>query len=613
MKRRTGRTWLWFTLSAVLVLGALAWTTSETLRLERQELDALDTAGVEASFRNALGRLQAVLGPLFAPEEARPYLHYRAYYTPPRVYDNSDRNRRAIPRGKVQLASPLADSTPRFIRIHFEITDAGVHSPQVPWEPDGESKQRHEDEKVQAEAAELPRGNPEALTWLRRVRALTSDLTSVPFQNDFDVQIGQTAVNPNANNYQSRSQWQQVDEQQALSRNEYLARGNIANQVQSFINSATNDLNRALPDNAVEQGTLTATWIEDGGRYELFFVRTVSAERKSRLQGIWIDWPALETWLLAQIADIFPDARLVPAFSPATGKDGLPTDAAGRRVSGIPVDLETGPLKFEPRPLVTPTRIGLGVTWIAVLGALMSVAFVLRASVDLGERRGRFVTAVTHELRTPLTTFQMYAQMLADGMVPGESARQEYLETLKGESSRLARVVESVLLYSRLEQGRRGTRTERILVSDLLDRVLAPLSRRAADGGLELVIETTLRDGAAVDVDAQAVEQILLNLTDNACKYANEAIDRRLHVDAATRGARLEISLRDHGPGIPADVRGTLFEAYRRAKRHESGPVSGVGLGLALARGLARTLGGDVSLVDHEGDGAAFLVVLPLE
>ena len=514
----------------------------------------------------------------------------------------------------MQLASPLADSTPKFIRIHFELSEEGIHSPQAPaaQQEDARVAEARSDSSAGL-SAELPQGKTDALGWLRRVRGFAPALTSMAFREDFDVEVSQAAVVPDQKNYQRRSHWQQTEVQQMLSNNEYAARDNIQNKVQTVINAQSNDLNRALPDNSVEQGPLRPAWLHERGAWELFLLRSVVAERKTRVQGIWIDWPALETWLLSQIDDIFPDARLVPALTSVRDAEGRTTDAAGRRLAAIPVTLETGPFDFEERPLVTPTRVGLLVTWGAVLAALASVAFVLRASIDLGERRGRFVSAVTHELRTPLTTFELYTQMLADGMISKESVRQEYLETLKAESSRLHRVVESVLLYSRLEQGREGIRTERVGVADLLDRILVPLSRRAADGNMELVVETALRDGAVVDVDPQAVEQILLNLTDNACKYAGDAIDRTLHLDLATRGSRLEITFRDHGPGIADDVRATLFSPYRRAKRHEAGPVSGVGLGLALARGLARALRGDVVLLDAEGDGAVFKVVLPLD
>lgn len=586
--RRTTRAWILFTLCAVALVAAMGWTTAEALRLEQEEGRAWEHAGTQGAIRVALGRLEAVLAPLVAPEEARPYLHYRAYYTPPRAYESPGNP--AVD-NTLLLPSPLREATPRFVRLHFEVGAGGeITSPQV------------------SEGAEKASSAPPLLARLQGLVAIFEG-ASLPQEL---AEVEQQAQVFEGNNLQGGQRRQQIGRvQSAWTHNEYLARNATQNSVRRMINAQQNDENRALVDLSVEQGPLRAIWVDVGERPELFFLRRVAAKGRSWVQGIWYDWPALEAWLLTEVADIFPDASFEPARTPAT-KDGVPAEDAGRRLATVPAVLNPGTLEPSEPIGWSPTRIGLAVTWVAILGALGSVALVLRASLALGERRGRFVSAVTHELRTPLTTFQMYAQMLADGMVSSVDARQEYLETLKNESSRLARVVESVLLYSQLEQGRRGVRKERVTVADLVDRLLPPMSSRAADGGMELVVDHDTQPEAAVAVDAQAVEQILLNLVDNSCKYAAGAADRSLLLGIATRAGRLEIGFRDHGPGIPDDVRATLFDPYRRAKRHEAGPVSGVGLGLALARGLARALGGDLELADHEGVGAAFKLSLPL-
>ena len=586
--QRTTRAWVMFALCAMALLAAMGWTTAEALRLEEQEARAWSHAGTQGAIRVALGRLEAVLAPLVAPEEARPYLHYRAYYTPPRTFESPGNPAR---QSTVLLPSPLRDSTPRFVRLHFEVGSEGVvTSPQIP-----------ENKKKVVAAPQLVQ--------LQGLASVFKDI-SLPDQWS-EVELEQAEVFDGSNLQGGQKRQQRGRVQTAWTQNEYIARNAMQNSVQGIINKQRNEANRALVDLAVEQGPLRAVWVDVEGEPELFFLRRVEAKGRSWVQGIWWDWAALRSWLLEEVADIFPEATLDPARTPAT-KDGVPSADAGRRLATVPAVLSPGAL-LAPEPIGwSPTRVGLLVTWVAILASLGSVALVLRASLELGERRGRFVSAVTHELRTPLTTFQMYAQMLADGMVPTPEARQEYLETLKGESSRLARVVESVLLYSQIERGGRNVRKERITVSDLVDRLLPPMSSRAAEGGMQLVVAQDVADGAAVEVDAQAVEQILLNLIDNACKYARDAADRGLQLDVATGGRVVEIQLRDHGPGVPDDVRSKLFEPYRRAKRHEAGPVSGVGLGLALARGLARAFGGDLELVPEEELGAAFKVTLPL-
>ena len=97
---------------------------------------------------------------------------------------------------------------------------------------------------------------------------------------------------------------------------------------------------------------------------------------------------------------------------------------------------------------MSPIFLSLGIAWACVLLAATAVAGLLAGVMRLSARRASFVSAVTHELRTPLTTFQMYAEMLADGMVPEESKQKEYLATLRAEAGRLIHLVENVLAYA---------------------------------------------------------------------------------------------------------------------------------------------------------------------
>jgi len=106
------------------------------------------------------------------------------------------------------------------------------------------------------------------------------------------------------------------------------------------------------------------------------------------------------------------------------------------------------------------------------------------------------------------------------------------------------------------------------------------------------------------------VESILFNLVDNAAKYASRAADRRIHLEARAAAGRLEIRVRDHGPGIAEPER--LFRPFSRSAREAAGSSPGVGLGLALSRRLARAMGGDLRLDRTVADGACFDLRLPL-
>src|SRR5262249_46530790 len=152
------------------------------------------------------------------------------------------------------------------------------------------------------------------------------------------------------------------------------------------------------------------------------------------------------------------------------------------------------------------------------------------------------------------TTFRMYTEMLSGGMVLEEEKRRSYLTTLAREAERLGHLVQNVLAYSRLEKGRPGGALETVALGDALSRVSRPLSERAEQAGMTLVLEESAGAQAAkVRADVSAVDQVLFNLVDNACKYAGKADDRRIHLGARLAERHAVIEVRDHGPGIPAD------------------------------------------------------------
>lgn len=352
---------------------------------------------------------------------------------------------------------------------------------------------------------------------------------------------------------------------------------------------------QALPALA---GDLQPLWVDD----ELLLVRQATLEGRSRLQGVWLDWPALQKQLLDTIHDLLPGARLQP-ISPEAAR----TDASA--LVTLPVKLFTGPVAITLPNGNSALKPALLLAWACLGAASLAIAFVLHRAVLLSERRGAFVSAVTHELRTPLTTFRLYSEMLADDMVPDPQARRSYLQTLCDESTRLMHLVENVLAFSRIERGRTAGRMETLTVQSLLDRILPRLKQRTDQVDLEFVLHADVTAAQAqVKVDAMAVEQILFNLTDNASKYAAPDCDpRTLELTVRSSGDRILFTVRDHGPGLPAAQKKRLFQPFSKSATEAAHSAPGVGLGLALSRRLARELGGDlVNQIPADGKGVAF-------
>lgn len=360
----------------------------------------------------------------------------------------------------------------------------------------------------------------------------------------------------------------------------------------------------------VEQTGFRAMWVqrEPDAEPQLLFVREVVIEGETVKQGFWLDWPVLRDELVASAMDLLPGTSLKPVvMSPGARTDQM----LGRMLAAIPAELIVPTLPEVETPAWSPMRTTLATGWGAALIAVLAIVLVLRASFELAERRGRFVSAVTHELRTPLTTFCLYSQMLDDGMVQDEGAKREYVRTLRDESQRLARIVESVLEYAKLGRRRSGPTRATVRVGALLDQVVPPLAARSAQCGLELICERGAGMDRLVTTDAEHIERILSNLIDNACKYA-KGTDRRVHLVAEAVGGTLSIIVRDHGPGIPASEKRRIFRAFFRGKSQSHGGEPGLGLGLALSQGLANELGGELKLMDV-AEGAAFRLTITME
>ena len=266
-------------------------------------------------------------------------------------------------------------------------------------------------------------------------------------------------------------------------------------------------------------------------------------------------------------------------------------------------------LQSQPVPTASVLPMSLLATWCSLGLAAVASAILLRGVLQLSERRAAFVSAVTHELRTPLTTFRMYSEMLADGMVPAEK-QQQYANTLKVQADRLSQLVENVLQYARLERGPISIGNETITVNSLLQRFQTRLEERAADSHMQLIVdmESSLRE-QVLKTQPAAIEQILFNLVDNACKYARSSTDKRIVISVCRSAGRIQWSVQDFGPGVSAAERKRMFQPFQQSRHAMENAVPGVGLGLALCLRMAHSLGARLSIQDSSV-GALFVLEL---
>jgi signal transduction histidine kinase len=244
------------------------------------------------------------------------------------------------------------------------------------------------------------------------------------------------------------------------------------------------------------------------------------------------------------------------------------------------------------------------------LAGLTTVRAEQRAA-ELAEQQGAFVSAVSHELRTPLTTIRMNAEMLADGLV-SEKKKKTFLDRQVSESVRLSHLVENVLEVSRMDAGHRKMR---LVEADLGQHVRDVVtSQRPFLASRAATVEAIVPDAPVVArFDAQAIEQVLINLLENGAKYGRDpATDAAsLSVRLLTEGDRIRLQVADQGPGVAEEAREKVFERFFRARRDDDAHVVGTGLGLSLVRDLVRAHGGEVHLLPV-AQGCTVEVVLPL-
>ncbi|MDX1680531.1 MAG: HAMP domain-containing sensor histidine kinase [Akkermansiaceae bacterium] len=355
-------------------------------------------------------------------------------------------------------------------------------------------------------------------------------------------------------------------------------------------------------------------WLND----ELLVVRQVRSETGMRFQGFWVDAEALRASLLEGISDLLPNAELVPIQAMATTslEEGFALDEPAmddRTLVTLPWRLEEGIELDVALAGFTPLHTSLGIGWIAVLLAMVAAAMLVRGVMRMSERRAAFVSSVTHELRTPLTTFQLYSDLLAEGMVPEGEKRQSYLKTMRLEAGRLNHLIENVLSYSRIERGSARTQREKLSAASLVGRFEDRLANRAQRDQVRFEVNGLDEHGSAeVETDVTAVEQILFNLVDNACKYGvseEEPGTIRLHVEADRKRVRLAIC--DSGNGIRRGDHRKLFRPFHKSAHDAAETKPGVGLGLSLCRRLARALGGNLTVDSKRDKGACFVLTLP--
>jgi len=256
------------------------------------------------------------------------------------------------------------------------------------------------------------------------------------------------------------------------------------------------------------------------------------------------------------------------------------------------------------------------IAWLAAILALIlsgGLFLIYRLSLrqlQLARQQQDFVSAVSHELKTPLTSIRLYSEMLCQGWA-SEEKREGYYRFIHDESERLSRLIGNVLQLARITRNELRVEPEPVAIAELVEGVRRQLAVAAERAGFELCIDCREEvAGFVVQADPDCFAQILINLVDNAIKFAAKADERVVEVGCRrdAKGVAV-VSVRDYGPGVPRDQARKIFRLFYRVENGLTRETSGTGIGLALVRQLAEAMGAKVE-VENRAPGAEFRVLL---
>ena len=287
-----------------------------------------------------------------------------------------------------------------------------------------------------------------------------------------------------------------------------------------------------------------------------------------------------------------PAAEVVPGWAAIEEQVAVTEDDSVPRVARVPVEVADRELWLS---------------FVAV-GRPQGVVYAFRdltSERELEQAKSDFIATVSHELRTPMTAVYGAARTLMRPDVDLSSdERSQLLEMIATQSERLAQITEEVLLASRLDRGEIAVEADRVDVAELASRAVETMQPQ-----ISLAVTLDVPPEAWATGDLDRIEQILINLLDNAAKYSPDGGEIRVFVSETDE--RVRVAVADEGVGVAASEQQAIFEKFYRVDPHLTQTPGGTGLGLYICRELARRMVGEITVESQPGEGSTFVLELP--
>jgi signal transduction histidine kinase len=347
-------------------------------------------------------------------------------------------------------------------------------------------------------------------------------------------------------------------------------------------------------------------------------------QKDGRIAGCEIAAGAFRDRIAGVLTSTWSPVRILTLLDENGAPLATPPDTAGRDWRRPFVAREIGESlpRWEaaayltrPDSIAAQARSSSLVIWIMVMILFVSVAgggtMVLSSvygEMKLVRQKATFVTNVSHELKTPLTSISLFVDLLRrKGPLP-QSKKEQYLSLMASETERLTRLINNVLDFSRDRAARRYSMST-VDAREVTGQIVESQRVRLESRGFSVSLEPASAPAAPVRADSEALKQVLLNLLSNAEKYSAER--KEIVVSVTREPEAVLITVNDRGIGIQEKDREKVFREFYRVDDSLSSGVQGTGLGLTIARRIARDHEGDITCAPRDGGGTSFVVRLP--
>jgi signal transduction histidine kinase len=348
----------------------------------------------------------------------------------------------------------------------------------------------------------------------------------------------------------------------------------------------------------------------------IFGVQVDLTRLTERLRGLINVDPALQEDICVALLDdsARPMAISQPGFSAVWKRPFVATEVGEALPHWEVAAYLLDPAKLTQSAQTLRLTLGLiiGVLVLAIGVGSWLIVTDLNRQLELARQKTDFVSNVSHELKTPLTSIRMFSELLAEERVADPARQRSYLGIITAEAARLTRLINNVLDFSRMERGEKKYHFQECDLISVVRECAESYRPHLENNGFTL--NCALPDRRLpVRGDCDSLAQIVVNLLSNAEKYSKDR--KEISVQAGERDGPLlcaEVRILDRGLGVPGGSEEKIFEKFYRAHDSLSSGIQGSGLGLTLARQIARAHGGDVFYETREGGGSCFCLRLPL-